>query len=144
MKNTKLIALIAMLLAAILCFGSCGTAEEPTSPATPDTDAAVVTEETKTSEITVIVKDADGNETELDVATDKTMLGEALVEKGLIEGTDSQYGMFVTTVNGIKIEDTNSYFWCVYKNGEMTETGVDTTPLADGDTFSFVYTKIEY
>ncbi len=50
---------------------------------------------------TFIVVDADGNETNFVVSTDKETVGDALLELNLIEGDDSEYGLYVKTVNGI-------------------------------------------
>ena len=39
--------------------------------------------------------DKDGNETNFEIHTDKTTVGEALMEVGLLEGEESEYGLFV-------------------------------------------------
>ena len=50
---------------------------------------------------TLTVVDAEGNETVHELQTDEEMLGAALLNEGLIEGDDSEYGLFVNTVDGI-------------------------------------------
>ena len=50
---------------------------------------------------TLTVVDAAGNETVHELQTDEEMLGAALLNEGLIEGDDSEYGLFVNTVDGI-------------------------------------------
>ena len=74
--------------------------------------------------------------------TDKATLGEALLEHELIAGEQDQYGLYVKIVNGITADyDVNQSYWALYKNGEYCMTGVDTTPIADGEHYELVYTK---
>ena len=84
---------------------------------------------------TLTVVDADGKETVHNLNTDEEMLGAALQDADLIEGEESEYGLFVTTVDGYTADDSVQEWWCFSKGGENLSTGVDTTPIADGDTF---------
>ena len=84
---------------------------------------------------TLTVVDADGKETVHNLNTDEEMLGTALQDADLIEGEESEYGLFVTTVDGYTADDSVQEWWCFSKGGEDLSTGVDTTPIADGDTF---------
>ena len=47
---------------------------------------------------------------------------------GLIEGEDSEYGLFVKTVDGITANEDNQEWWSLTIDGEMAMTGVDSTP----------------
>ena len=38
-------------------------------------------------------------------------------------------------------DDSQQQWWCFTKGGEMLETGVDTTPIADGDAFEITLTE---
>ena len=67
--------------------------------------------------------------------TDLQYLGEVLQEEGLIEGEESEYGLFITTVNGETADDSKQQWWCITKAGEQVNTSVDTTPIEDGDSF---------
>lgn len=90
---------------------------------------------------TFIVTDADGNDTQFEIHTDKKTVGEALLDLGLIAGDDSEYGLYVKTVNGVTADyDTDQTYWAFYVNGEYAQSGVDSTDVVDGDTYSF---KIE-
>lgn len=71
----------------------------------------------------------------VDISTDAEYLRGALEEKSLIQGEESQYGLFVKTVDGYTVDDSKQEWWCFTKNGENLETGVDTTPIEDGDKF---------
>ena len=76
------------------------------------------------------------------INTDKTMLGDALLEHGLIAGEESQYGLYVKVVNGITADyDVDQSYWGFYKNGEYMMTGVDSTTIANGEHYELVYTK---
>ena len=121
---------------------------------TVETEAAAETESIETAEaqeivlgdgsvkITVIVVDADGNETNFVVSTDKETVGDALLELNLIEGEEGDYGLYVKTVNGITADyDTDHTYWAFYVNGEYSNTGVDSTPVNEGDTYEFKVEK---
>lgn len=69
------------------------------------------------------------------IKTDAEFLGDALKEEGIIEGEESQYGLFITSVDSIKADDSKQQWWCITKSGADVMTGVDVTPIADGDTF---------
>ena len=74
--------------------------------------------------------------------TDKTYLGEALLEHDLIVGEPGQYGLYVKQVNGITADyAVDQSYWALYKNGEYGMSGVDTTEIADGEHYELVYTK---
>ncbi|MGN0245506.1 MAG: DUF4430 domain-containing protein [Lachnospiraceae bacterium] len=88
------------------------------------------------------VTDADGNETNFEIHTDKETVGEALLELDLIAGEDSEYGLYVKTVNGITADyDKDQTYWAFYVNGEYAQTGVDSTNVTAGDTYSFKVEK---
>ena len=73
-----------------------------------------------------------------EVHTDKATVGEALLELNFIAGDDSEYGLYVKTVNGITADyDKDGVYWAFYINGEYAQTGVDSTNIAEGDSYSF-------
>ncbi len=84
------------------------------------------------------VIDQEGEETEFEIHTDKETVGEALLEVGMIEGEEGEYGLYVKTVNGITADyDADGVYWAFYINGEYAQTGVDTTPIVEGEEYSF-------
>lgn len=98
--------------------------------------------ETGTKTITVKVIDNEGKETSFTIKTDAEYLRGALEQEKLIEGDESQYGLYVKVVNGVKADfDKDGAYWGFYKAGQYLMTGVDTTEIADGDTFEIIYTK---
>lgn len=84
------------------------------------------------------VVDKDGNETQFEIHTDEETVGKALAGLGLIAGEEGEYGLFVKTVNGITADyDKDGVYWAFYINGEYAASGVDVTPIADGESYSF-------
>ena len=76
------------------------------------------------------------------VNTDETILGDALLEHGLIDGEESQYGLYVKKVNGIVADyDVDQSYWGFYKDGEYMLTGVDVTEIENGAHYELVYVK---
>lgn len=95
-------------------------------------------EDTKTASFTVVVTDLEGAESTFEITTDKATVGEALLEEGLIAGENSEYGLYVTTVNGITLDwDTDGKYWAFYIDGEYAQTGVDSTNVTEGAVYSF-------
>lgn len=107
-----------------------------TSAVSPSDDVTVLGE--GQTEFFFTVVDKDGKETKFEIHTDKTTVGEALLELELISGEDGQYGLYVKTVNGITADyNVDGTYWAFYINGEYASTGVDTTPITEGETYSF-------
>ncbi len=72
---------------------------------------------------------------EFDIETTAQYLSTALEENGLLEGYEGDYGLFVTAVNSVVANSENEEWWCFTKGGEIVMTGVDSTPISDGDKF---------
>ena len=88
------------------------------------------------------VVDLDGSEKSFDIKTDAKTVGEVLLAEKLIAGEVGDYGLMVDTVNGIKYDyNADGAYWAFYVNGEYAMSGVDTTDIVDGTTYSFVATK---
>ena len=95
-------------------------------------------DETVAKTFTFVVKFADGTSKTYTIETTKNTVGEALVEKGLIAGEDSQYGLYVKTVDGVTLDyNTDGMYWAFYVNGQYASTGVEKTNIVDGETYSF-------
>ena len=91
--------------------------------------------------ITVQVVLLEGEPSDFTIQTDEEYLRGALESIDLIEGSESEDGLFVTTVNGVTVDDSKQQWWCFTQDGEMLMTGVDTTPIADGDHFEITLTE---
>lgn len=121
---------------------STATAGEDVSDLWSDT---VYTEDTELGEgektVEVAVKAGDKDIT-VTVHTDAENLGAALTENSLVEGDQSEYGLYIKVVNGIKADyDTDGAYWAISKDGELTPTGADSTAIADGEHYELAYTK---
>ena len=58
------------------------------------------------------------------------------------EGGDGQFGLYITSINGIEaIYENDGAYWAIYVNGEYGSYGADQQPVNDGDTFRFAYEK---
>lgn len=74
-------------------------------------------------------------------STDEEFLGAALLAEGIIAGEDSQYGLFVTEVDGeVADYSADQSYWAFYINDEFASTGVDQTPVEDNGIYAMVYT----
>ena len=93
----------------------------------------------KTIEVAVIFGDGTaGNHT---IKTSEEFLRGALEQEKMISGEESQYGLFVKTVDGVTADDSQQQWWSFSKDGQMLETGVDSTPIADGDHYEITLTS---
>ncbi len=90
--------------------------------------------------IDVAVIHADGSTKDFLIDTDSENLRGALEQENLIEGEDSSYGLYVTTVDGESADDSQQQWWCFTKDGEMLPTGVDDTMIQDGDHYEITFT----
>lgn len=147
-KLSSLILCIALIVAMALYTTGCNTNAGNDAPSGTKTEANapaesnVQSDETQlgegSTEFLFTVVDKDGNETKFEIHTDKETVGEALLELELIDGEDGEYGLYVKSVNGITADyDTDGVYWAFYINDEYASTGVDATPIKDGDSYSF-------
>ena len=148
-RNTKLTSLILGLMLVLMMSLSvvgCGTSQEnPVNGGSQETENAkgeknVLGEGETVFDFTVI--DKAGNETRFEIHTDKETVGAALLECKLIEGEESQFGLYVKKVNGITADyDVDQTYWAFLVNGEMAPAGVDTTKIEAGVTYTFKVSK---
>ena len=78
-----------------------------------------------------------------ELSTDAEYLRQAMDEaEGLTyDGTESEYGLMVSTVNGeVADYSVDCSYWSFYVNDEYCNYGIDTQPIMDGDAFAIVYT----
>ena len=139
MKKSLLLFVCIVLIAA-MALGTIGCSDTTAN----DTTTTVGTMENGkvygegSTEFTFTVVDTEGNETQATIKTDKTTVGEALLELGLIAGEDGDYGLYVKTVNGTTLDyDTDGKYWAFYVDGEYALTGVDSTEITAGSVYSF-------
>lgn len=118
-----------------------GTTDPAETESTPDPSAPTVKGEGETVFYFNVI-DKDGNETKFEIHTDKETVGDALLELGLIEGEDGPYGLYVKKVNGILADyDVDQTYWALLINGDYALTGVDTTKITAGATYTLKVSK---
>ena len=146
MKKNAMNKLLALLLALVmvLSLAACGSKGQDNGDAGADagtvTDGTVadgaVIGEGKTA-FTVEVAQLDGTSITFTVNTDKATVGEALLELGVVAGDDTEYGLYVKTVNGVTLDyDADGAYWAFYINGEYAATGVDSTNIEAGAVYA--------
>lgn len=130
------------ILSLILCFvlvlslAACGTPDSQ-QEFTPVTDGETIGEGAKTFPLEIT--DKDGNTVHVTINTDEETVGAALLALNLVEGEDSDFGLYVKTVNGITADyDVDGTYWAFYINGGYAMTGVDQTPIVDGETYTLI------
>ncbi len=144
-KSLSLILAFAVIFSVMFIFTACGDnkvtdgdAQETTvtlAPVTAPPGSKVVGEGSRSFVFTVV--DVDGKETYFDVRTDKTTVGEALLDCKLIEGEEGPYGLYVKTVDGTTLDyDKDGKYWAFYIDGEYAPTGVDVTEIDQSKTYS--------
>ena len=93
--------------------------------------------------ITIEVVNKAAESTVYELSTDAEYLRQAMDEaEGLTyDGTESEYGLMVSTVNGeVADYSVDASYWSFYVNDEYCNYGIDTQPVMDGDAFAIVYT----
>ena len=91
--------------------------------------------------VTVTVTHGAGSPAEFTYRTELEYLGELLQQEGLISGSDSEYGLFVDTVDGETVDYARDQsWWRLTCNGEDAGSGANTVVLRDGDAYEWICT----
>ena len=127
MKILTISALIVLIAAMALSVISCKKDEEIT-------DGAEIT-------ITVEVIKKSGESKEFEIVTTATTLDKALVDSGIVEDNQDQYGLYILEVDGeVADYSIDQSYWALSKNGEYLLTGASQTKIADGEHYEITYT----
>ena len=169
MKNSNFIKRLASLILSIcliaaigLSLTSCGEKEKPQDNYVPgqsttssntsseayvpgDTYGVAATDVNKgngnISFIFRVIGPNDSN-TIYRIFTNEKTVGDALQKLNIISGEESQYGLYVKTVNGITADyDKDKAYWAFYVDGKYASTGVDKTNIVKDAEYWFQYTK---
>ncbi|MCM1364375.1 MAG: DUF4430 domain-containing protein [Faecalibacterium sp.] len=144
MKKLISIIMCVVLSLSVICMTGCGDSK------TDDTQTSVLQSSAQLFESGSVlgegktvfkfaVVDANGEKSEFEIRTDKTIVGDALAELGMIAGDESEYGLYVKTVNGITLDyDKDGKYWAFYVNGEYAMTGVDATEITPDTEYLFM------
>ena len=137
---------VVLIAAMALTAMGCQAATPPQGTASVDTTSETVAPPTVLGEGATAfyfnVVDKEGVTTRFEIRTDKTIVGDALTELGLIEGEMGDYGLYVKVVNGITADySVDGTYWAFYVGGEYGMTGVDQTEIQPGQTYGFRVSK---
>lgn len=157
MKIIKIIITTLLIFLMIFSFSGCGNNEknnETTQVASTISDSitavglwstATYLDDTELGEgkntVNLEVK-AENKSVTFTVHTDKSTVGEALLDNKLVAGEDGEYGLYIKTVDGITADyDVDQTYWAFYIDGEYATTGVDSTNITESAKYQLVYTK---
>ena len=135
-KSTRVLSGIALMAAMIALFALVYSKFGPKSD-----------EGSKTYTLEVV--DDTGSTASYSGRTDAESLSgimDELVAEGnfTYDGSDSEYGLFISTVNNITADyDNDGAYWSIMVNGEYGQYGADSQPVSDGDDFELVYEKAQ-
>lgn len=145
MKKTNIKSMLSfivcMVLIAAMALFTIGCNDNSTSSDTTDT----ILNETDIRElgdgatqVSFTVVDQNGKEAHFIIHTDKTILSDALLEHDLIAGEDSEYGLYVKTVNGTTLDyNKDGKYWAFYVNDAYATKGVEKTEIDDSAKYCF-------
>ncbi len=139
-KSLRHIVCIVLIAAMALLATGCANSKAPAAPSsgayTAQPDGSVLGQ--GSTQFTFSIVDGEGKETTYTIKTDKQIVGDALIELGLIDGESSDYGLYVKTVNGLTFDyDTHKKYWAFYVNDDYALSGVDSTEIAEGSKYTF-------
>ena len=158
--NTKILALL-LTLALIFSLASCTKAEETKEAKNPsetqnNTEVSAIPAEglwkdaiyrknkTFGNGAKTITVRVEAGEYYLDftINTDKNNLEEALLEHKLVEGENSEFGLYIKKVNGILADyDVDQTYWSFEIDGVAQMTGVNGAEIKGGESFELVRKK---
>ena len=146
----KLIVTILGIL-MLFAFSSCTEREAPetgneettlTEETTAESGGVIIEEDTTlgTGSTAVELKIVTEEKTlSVTLLTDKTKLGDALRESGLVEGEDGPYGLYIKKVNGVSaVYETDGAYWSLEIDGEPAVTGADSIEITENTVYSLV------
>lgn len=124
--------LTLVLLVAAVCVGCGGEVAETTER------VVIPGGDSYTYSFTLNVVFADGSTKSCPVVTNCETVGDALLEAGLIDGEETQYGLTVYTVCGVTVDwEEDSAYWALYVDGEYATSGVDSLKCAEINEIEF-------
>ncbi len=162
--NKKILSVVlALMMCLALTLSLCACQESETEKPQTQTEAVKVTEAVETQAIdpvwenatylddttigkgktTVDIKVTAGDKSVVvTLKTDEKYLEDALLKESLIAGDESEYGLYIKTVNGIIADyDTDKTYWAIYKDSEYMMEGAGVTEIKSGQEYEFVRTK---
>jgi len=132
-KNFKMLVAVMLVLMLTLAMAGCGSGGNGGELITVK-DGDIVGE----GAITMSVKIVDEDEINVTVKTDEDTVGAALQKVGLIAGEDSQYGLYIKTVNNKTYDyDKDKKYWAFYVDDAYAIKSADLTEIEEGVVYTF-------
>ena len=132
MKNKKTIIAVAVLLVLVIGASLAYYFLRPAAQVEKAPDGSV--------RIEVQVAHADKSTKDFSIVTTADTLRGALEQENLIQGDESEFGLYVKTVDGETVDEAQQQWWAFSRDGEMLMTGVDSTEISDGEHYEIVLT----
>lgn len=151
-KLTALVLSVLMMFSLVACSenpsSQTGTNDNSQVTENAETDLwadAIYTEDTEVGQgantvaITVV---AEEKSIVITLKTDETNLGQALRKSSFVQGSEGDYGLYISHVNGIKAvyEEDGAYWSFLDGEGNYMSTGVDGIELTGNDAYQLAYT----
>lgn len=90
--------------------------------------------------ITVVVVHKDGSENTFYYNTSEEFLAPVLVENGLVQGQEDQYGLYIHYADGERaVWELDAAWWGLYVGDEQSMVGASSQPIQDGGVYKLVY-----
>lgn len=144
--HTGLSSLLCAVLIAAMALMTAACGDTQTTPAEDTAGQTGAAQETAPAEPTSLgegettfsltVTDPDGQETAYEIHTDAETVGDALESLDLIAGEEGDYGLFVTTVDGVSLPSDGDQYWAFYIDGAYATSGVDQAEITAGASYA--------
>ncbi len=135
----KVALLLLLTLIAASAFAGCGESapgEDFGGFSTPAPVSESIGEGAYSFDFTAVF--ADGTSQAYHVSTDAGTVGEALLALDLIDGEESEFGLYVKSVCGVVADyDKAGTYWALYVDGEMSMVGVDSVKTGEVSSVEF-------
>lgn len=155
MKRFITLLLCLLLLMSSFAFTACDNNKETpkatsaisneTQSGKADLDEGNITQDKELGNGSTTIKvsiEKDMKDIELTIHTDKENLYDALNEFDVAQGEESQYGIFLTSVNGITANyETDQSYWSIFDNGALATTSIDKITIKENGVYNLVYMK---
>ncbi len=131
---------LAKMVSLILCFVLIATVALITTGCNKGGTENKVTKLGKgqTKFIFTVIDENGEEEKRFEIKTDKTIVADALLENNLIAGEDTEYGLYVKTVDGVTRDyDIDGKYWAFCVNGEYAVDSPSETEIVAEETYSY-------
>lgn len=133
-KSVKKMIGLLLLAAMMVGFAACGAPAEDEIELITVNDGEVIGE--GGTEFQLVITDAEEQSIQVTVKTDEATVGDALLKLGVIAGEETQYGLFMKTVNGVTLDyEKDGLYWGFYVDGTYAVVGVDMTEVTAGSVY---------